>query len=195
MGKFFDHRSLIAIPVTAQVQRFVKALRMITCPFCQLTLPDNTIFCSECGTYLLEKDKQETDPLREQVRSSIGSTTGNLKLPTAETGAGPTMIRLLIERGFREVELALEKAIHLGRLDPLSDNFPEVDFTDAGGVEKGVSRRHARIFKKDESLIVEDLGSINGTYINGQKLSAYTAEVIKDGDVLQLGRLVVQVRF
>ena len=167
---------------------------MITCTFCQTTHPDNTIFCDECGTYLLEKHKPETDPLKEQVRSSIGSATGSLTLPAAERGAGPHSVRLLIEHGRREVELSLDKAIHLGRLDPLSDNLPEVDLTDVGGIEKVVSRRHARLLKREGVLIVEDLGSINGTYVNGQKLASYTAEVLKDGDYLQLGKLIIQVR-
>jgi hypothetical protein len=167
---------------------------MITCPFCSKAHPDNTIFCDECGNYLLEKNRPETDPLEDQIRSSIGSSTGELRLPVDQAGPGPRSIRLLIEHGLREVELGLDKGIHLGRVDPLSDTYPEVDLTDVGGVEKGVSRRHARIVKQASAVIVEDLGSINGTFINGQKLASYTAEVLEDGDFLQLGKLIIQVK-
>ena len=167
---------------------------MITCPFCSTVHPDNTIFCDECGNYLLEKNRPETDPLEDQVRSSIGTATGELRLPADQVGPRPRSVRLIIEHGLREVEMSLDKGIHLGRVDPLSDTYPEVDLTDAGGIEKGVSRRHARIVRQENAVIVEDLGSINGTFINGQKLASYTAEVLADGDFLQLGKLVIQVR-
>ena len=36
---------------------------MIKCPFCGTTHVANTLFCSECGTYLLEDDRRGTDPL------------------------------------------------------------------------------------------------------------------------------------
>jgi pSer/pThr/pTyr-binding forkhead associated (FHA) protein len=94
----------------------------------------------------------------------------------------------------REVEVPLNKAIHMGRLDPASDVFPEVDLTEDNGLEKGVSRRHARILKREGTVVVEDLGSINGTFINGKRLAPYLPETLKDGDSLQLGRLLIEIK-
>jgi pSer/pThr/pTyr-binding forkhead associated (FHA) protein len=91
------------------------------------------------------------------------------------------------------VEAVLNKAIHMGRLDPASDVFPEVDLTNDNGLEKGVSRRHARILKREGTVIVEDLGSINGTFINGKRLAPYLPEVLHHGDQLQLGKLLIEV--
>ena len=93
----------------------------------------------------------------------------------------------------REVEAPLSKAIHLGRLDPASDVFPEIDLTNDNGLEKGVSRRHARILKREGTVVVEDLGSINGTFINGKRLAPYLPEVLHDSDQLQLGKLLIEV--
>ena len=41
--------------------------------------------------------------------------------------------------------------------------------------------------------MVEDLGSINGTFINGKRLAPYLPEVLSHGDQLQLGKLLIEV--
>ena len=56
-----------------------------------------------------------------------------------------------------------------------------------------VSRRHARILKREGTVVVEDLGSINGTFINGKRLAPYLPEALHDGDQLQLGKLLIEV--
>lgn len=167
---------------------------MIKCPFCQTPHVDGTLFCSECGTYLLEDDKRGTDPLATNEIGWVGNTTEDPNAPPVYKGTGPLTIRLKIGDRKREVEVPLNKAIHLGRLDPVSDVFPEIDLTDDGGLEKGVSRRHARILKREGTVVVEDLGSINGTFINGKRLAPYLPENLSDGDSLQIGRLLIDVQ-
>ena len=54
-----------------------------------------------------------------------------------------------------------------------------------------VSQVHARVFVVDGQLFVEDLGSTNGTYLNGQRVSAATP--MRRGDSLQVGRTVMEV--
>ena len=54
-----------------------------------------------------------------------------------------------------------------------------------------VSQVHARVFVVDGQLFVEDLGSTNGTYLNGQRVSA--AMPMRRGDSLQVGRTVMEV--
>ena len=54
-----------------------------------------------------------------------------------------------------------------------------------------VSQLHARVFMVDGQLFVEDLGSTNGTYLNGQRVSA--AMPMRRGDSLQVGRTVMEV--
>jgi hypothetical protein len=166
---------------------------MIKCPFCQATHVDNTLFCSECGTYLLEDNGRTTDPLGTGEIGWVGGPDA-AKPPEARAPApGPQTIRLRIGEHRREVEADLSKAIHLGRLDPASDVFPEIDLSNDGGLEKGVSRRHARVLKREGSVVVEDLGSINGTFINRKRLAPYIPEALEAGDQLQLGRLLIDV--
>jgi pSer/pThr/pTyr-binding forkhead associated (FHA) protein len=57
--------------------------------------------------------------------------------------------------------------------------------------DPGVSRRHARMVPDNGTLIVEDLGSSNGTYVNGHRISGPVA--IDAGDEVQLGDTVIGV--
>jgi pSer/pThr/pTyr-binding forkhead associated (FHA) protein len=153
----------------------------------------NTLFCSECGTYLLEDDRRGTDPLGTDEIGWVGEEEEDGDASPMVKGTGPLAVRLKIGDSERVVEATLNKAIHLGRLDPASDVFPEVDLTNDNGLERGVSRRHARILKREGTVVVEDLGSINGTFINGKRLAPYLPEVLRHNDQLQLGKLLIEV--
>jgi len=56
-----------------------------------------------------------------------------------------------------------------------------------------VSRRHAEIRKQNNSFVVVDLGSFNGTFLNGRRIAG--AEVLNDSDVIQLGPGGPSLRF
>ena len=79
----------------------------------------------------------------------------------------------------------------IGREDVASSNFPEIDLNPYGGVEGGVSRRHARLRWQQGQWMVEDLQSVNYTFVNRQKLSPGTPYPLQDGDELRLGRVVL----
>ncbi len=55
-----------------------------------------------------------------------------------------------------------------------------------------VSQLHARVFRRDGDLFVEDLGSTNGTYLNKRKVTA--AAAMRKGDKLQVGKTTMEVR-
>ena len=112
-------------------------------------------------------------------------------------GAEPLTVHLRVGKGeqVRELEVSLVKPIRLGRNDPAQDIFPEIDLTDSMAREHGVSRMHACIFQRANALAVEDLGSINGTLLNGKRLAPYLPARLKDGDLLQLGELLIEVSF
>jgi ribosomal protein L37E len=83
----------------------------------------------------------------------------------------------------------------LGRVDPETNQAPEINLTPFGAQDKGVSRQHAAILLKDGSLHIMDLGSYNGTFLNGQRLIANQPRVLRDGDSVRLGYLVFDVAF
>ena len=75
----------------------------------------------------------------------------------------------------------------VGRSDPHSNIFPEVDLSRFDPQTK-ISRRHARIFRKGDTYLVEDLGSVNGTVINDSvKLGPRQPRTLEHGDRLRLG--------
>ncbi len=55
-----------------------------------------------------------------------------------------------------------------------------------------VSQIHARVFRSDGDIWVEDLGSTNGTFVNGRKVGAAVA--VRPGDTIQFGRTTVELR-
>ncbi len=54
---------------------------------------------------------------------------------------------------------------------------------------ESISRRHAAIIRKDGRILLIDLKSRNGTHVNDQKLDPSKAKVLKDGDVIRVGKL------
>ena len=55
------------------------------------------------------------------------------------------------------------------------------------------TRRHCKIHQRGSAYMVEDVGSANGTFLNGQRLTPYLPHVLNDGDTLQLGRIELEV--
>jgi hypothetical protein len=166
---------------------------MVKCSYCQAKHPENTLFCDECGSYLLEGARKETDPL--VVDEGTWMEREETSEALEEWVTSPAGLKLTMLDSGRDVEVPLTKGVNLGRLDPVSDSFPDVDLSSVGGLEKGVSRRHAKITRHDGKVFIEDLGSINGTFLNHKKLTPYFHQTLKSGDQLQLGKLRLQVSF
>lgn len=165
---------------------------MVRCRFCGVAWVDNTIFCSECGHYLLPNDENKaTDPLDTEEAGEL-SHEDQVNAAGAPRHAEPIAIRLKIGERERGVEVPLTKAICLGRIDPSSDVFPDVDLSEHTPA-RNVSRRHASIRKREGRVVVEDIGSVNGTYVNGKRLNAFLPEMLQNGDVLHLGKLRIEV--
>jgi pSer/pThr/pTyr-binding forkhead associated (FHA) protein len=93
----------------------------------------------------------------------------------------------------REIQLPSTPEVHIGRTDAAHGIFPDLDLSADGGLEGGVSRHHCKIHQRGSSYLVEDVGSANGTFLNGQRLTPYLPHVLKNGDKLQLGRLALEV--
>ena len=77
----------------------------------------------------------------------------------------------------------------LGRYDSVTGMTPEIDLSNEDQ-SRNISRRHARLVIKDgKPFIAEEIGTMNGTFLNGQKLPNGVLTPIKDGDELVLCRL------
>ncbi len=112
-------------------------------------------------------------------------------------GAGARPVaRLQVLDGKGDVAAAYELVkgtMLLGRTDPHTGNFPEIDLT-PHDFETKVSRRHARLFQESGRFFIEDLSSVNGTFLNGlTRLTPKTPHPLQDGDELKLGE--TRIRF
>ncbi|MEX2254605.1 MAG: FHA domain-containing protein [Acidimicrobiia bacterium] len=88
----------------------------------------------------------------------------------------------------------LEPAEHRGEVYPLGE---EITVGRGGGcgivitADQFVSTVHARVFRRGDDMYVEDLGSRNGTFVNGERVTATTQ--IRRGDRVQFGQTVSEV--
>jgi CRP-like cAMP-binding protein len=82
----------------------------------------------------------------------------------------------------------------LGRYDSVTGMRPEVDLTNEDQ-SRNISRRHARLVIKDgKHFVAEEIGTMNGTYLNGKKLANGVLTPVHDGDELTLCRLVLNFK-
>jgi hypothetical protein len=113
---------------------------------------------------------------------------------TAAAGA-PFKAKLSVFRGGRKgQEFPLEDGNNLiGRWDPETGSFPEVDL-DADDPEAKISRKHALIRIDGGKITIEDIGSLNGTYVNRQpRLSPGSPAEIKSGDEVIIGKTFLKL--
>jgi hypothetical protein len=80
----------------------------------------------------------------------------------------------------------------VGRADPVSQFFPDIDMTPHGALDQGVGRKHARLFISGGQVMVEDLDSTNGTLLNGRRLAVRQPQPLRDGDQITVGKLVLR---
>jgi serine/threonine protein kinase len=69
---------------------------------------------------------------------------------------------------------------------------PDIDLAPHGGTQAGVSRRHSRFVCQKNRWYVEDLGSTNGTFVNGVKISPNQQTPINKGDILRFGQIELE---
>ncbi len=156
------------------------AAEVLACPACSVELEPGDKFCSNCGFQL---DAAPAAAPAEEV-------------PTAAPPAPPPPVgaRLIVSASGAEIPLPSRDELLIGREDPVSGIYPDVDLTPHGGEEGGVSRQHARLIIEDGKYFVEDLDSTNFTFVNKQKLAPKTRHPVKDGDEIRCGRVALVLR-
>lgn len=93
------------------------------------------------------------------------------------------------------IQINPESETTIGRSDVGSPTRPTVDMTPYGAYENGVSRLHAVIRRGEDTLTLVDLGSVNGTHLNGQRLNPNQPRVLRDGDEIRFGKLTCHIFF
>ena len=141
------------------------AVERVFCGFCGKSISSEDVFCPHCG-----------------ARQPIAAASAALR--TARATAR------LVVTGTTELDatFVLNKEInHVGRTDPQSNIFPDIDLS-RFDPETKISRRHARVWREGDTFLVEDLGSVNGTVVNeAVRLGPRQPRPLANGDRLRLG--------
>jgi hypothetical protein len=168
---------------------------MNTCDKCRTENADDAQYCDECGT-ALGSNARPAPPSVVAISAEAGAASG--AAPAWRAGAAAATpasshaahATLTIQRGRsagKEFPLNEDEA-YIGRWDADSGIFPDVDL-DADDPEAKVSRRHARITRRNGQYFIEDLGSTNGTFINrGRRLLPGDRQSLRDGDEIIIGK-------
>ena len=158
----------------------------MSCPNCSYENHTEAKICTRCGellivpgaTNIIDHDKPDGAPKYGTVRF-----VNSLKLNVIDG-----------ESVFVFPKAAIQELM-IGRSELNSENTPEIDLSAENGKQHGVSRRHAVIVQREDALHIRDNGSSNGTFLNGQRLIHDQFRVLRDGDDIQLGKLVLRVTF
>ncbi|HEU5179588.1 MAG TPA: cyclic nucleotide-binding domain-containing protein [Candidatus Polarisedimenticolia bacterium] len=80
----------------------------------------------------------------------------------------------------------------IGRYDPVTGTRPEIDLT-AYDTNRSVSRRHAKLVARgNDWFLSEEVGALNGTFLNGKRLTPGKSEPVRSGDTLALGMVLLK---
>jgi hypothetical protein len=157
-------------------------MEYVFCNHCGHRNPPSSTFCSSCGAVLDKPSLRtnvlpKTDPLLDGIYDD-----DNAVVHAGEIDPGEVM--LVVRQG---PEIGTRYSLHgdsvtVGRVP---DNDIQLDdFT--------VSRQHAVLVRQNQDWILRDLGSLNGTYVNNERVDE---SVVRHGDALQIGRFHLVVFF
>ena len=162
------------------------------CPNCEKENSNDAQICVYCGSLLVDANMAAStrtldDADFEEGVPKWGSARFNARtnLILGVEGDPKTLI-------FDATDI---EELVMGRADPKTGDAPEVNLSEFAALDKGVSRRHAAIVRRDGSLYLMDMSSANGTYLNGQRLVPEQPRVLRDGDDIRLGHLTVRITF
>jgi hypothetical protein len=146
------------------------------CPECGLVNADGANYCQKCGAYLgdLHAPQQESSTATYRIDEATGELVPvELDDVVAEQGAA-----LVVRAGGGRVGESFpidRERMSIGRR-PDCDVFLD-DVT--------VSRDHALLVRRGEEVHLDDLGSLNGTYVNRRRIDS---QRLQDGDEVQIGK-------
>jgi FHA domain/zinc-ribbon domain len=163
---------------------------MIICPNCQHKNLDGTVFCVECGMQLsglqpivtqnISADNRPFPPMEKRKTAPFSDDLN-------------TWASLHLLDSGQILPLGDRTEFTLGRVSEAQPIMPDIDLTPYQAYANGVSRLHAVLKREGQSVFVMDLGSSNGTYLNGKRLTPNVDQLLNHGDMLALGKLKIQI--
>jgi hypothetical protein len=165
---------------------------MVTCPACKHPELDGELYCSECGARL-------GAPPPETISTGALFDTARFRdLPKVSTGIITSLqlgqIALAIAGVAQPIILQGRTEYLLGR-EGTETQVPDLNLNMYGARERGVSRIHAVLRLSNQQLAITDLGSTNGTRVNGGLLKPNETVRLQNGDEVRLGKLAMKISF
>ncbi len=172
---------------------------MILCPNCKHQELTGALFCSECGAQLHEYDhwttqsfvKNHSEPA-SNINEPSQKTDPSASLSSASILPDETVGLLVIEAN-RMIHLRGHSEYTIGRITEDQPIVPDVDLSEFKAYLQGVSRLHASLKIGEQRISIRDLGSSNGTRVNGQKIVPNVDYPLKHGDAIALGKMKIQI--
>ena len=164
----------------------------VICPNCKGSNISGTVFCSECGAQLQYPDALVTQNISTaQVREALTTTpTHPLSVPQMQATAWASLH--LLDTG-QMLPLVERDEFTLGRVSEGQPIMPDIDLSAYQAYACGVSRLHVIIKRAGARVVIMDIGSANGTYLNGKRLNPNTEQTLAHGDIIALGKLKMQI--
>ena len=164
---------------------------MIICSNCQYKNVSGAVFCAECGAQLDGVETLVTQAITdEQIEEELKKRAAR---PEPVSAPSNSWISLHLMDSGKILPLASRNEFTLGRLSEGQPIMPDIDLTPYQAYASGVSRLHAVVKRDNNRVAVMDLGSSNGTYVNGRRLNPHTEESLSHGDIVALGKLKIQI--
>lgn len=160
-----------------------------TCPNCQKPNVAGALACAYCGAFF-NIGTTRTVGLPEGVVgvSRLEHVEHLMRMHRHSLVMFPTHSEkpIIVDETYEEITL--------GRHAEIGPK-PSIDLEDYGAAKLGLSRRHACIRRDDSGCTIEDLESKNGTWLNGARLEPNVVHVLRSGDEIRLGHLIIHVYF
>jgi CRP-like cAMP-binding protein len=150
----------------------------------------------EIAVRMLRKYSLRLRDADRQIAQALAHHDGSLPDEKAESGPTPGTVQTeaiayFISASTGNVFPVFKTDALIGRFDSVTGLHPEVDLT-GEDQSRNISRRHARlVVKEGKFYVAEEIGTMNGTFLNGKKLANGVLTPIKDGDDFVLCRLAL----
>ncbi len=197
-GDFFGEMSLLEdLPRTASAQALtdVKLLQINGATFSQM-LRDHPEIAIRMMRKLSRRLRETDRLLREALVESGAQQPPASDVPLPDSSGRPgeresfAPERLVHIKSGMEFHFSQGSETSIGRKDPVTGIYPDIDLTPVDS-QRSISRRHAKIHRRGSKFFLsEEIGSMNGTYRNGERLETGVPAEIKPGDEVRLGMVV-----
>lgn len=162
------------------------------CPACGTLNAALDRVCAGCGAELASAEKlyetPSTIPMRRQPQAIGGNREDRSQVRLHQA----ILLQFLPSAVCRTADM--REPLILGRtIGPTQERV--LDLSDLSALAHGVSRRHCMLQRRGDHLVVTDLGSVNGTFLNDLRLTSFVEYVVSHGDRLILGTLHLAIFF